>query len=218
MVWTIDLGNKMGIPLKTIVLAEDDATVARYLCEFLVKNGYELRAISQNGIQAVEQVKAHQPHLLLMDIHMPLMNGLEAAKQVIAFGSTAVVLTTADADPETARAAMDLGVCGYIRKPCDISQIEPVLESAWHRFQTEKTLREEMRVLSDTLETRKVLDKAKGILMEQQGFSEEEAHRAIQKMAQDQGITVKELCRSLIQVRMVLGSKSKTGLRSKDAA
>ena len=79
------------------------------------------------------------------------------------------------------------------------------MEMAWHQFQIVTDLQKELSALNETLETRKLLEKAKGILMEQQGFTEESAHQTIRKMSQDQGIAIKEVCRSIIQVKMVLG-------------
>lgn len=199
----------MTLPLKSIAIAEDDITVTRCIERVVSQHGYKVVGTAANGIDALHLVRTQQPHLIIMDIHMPVMEGLEAAKQIIALETTAVVMVTADTDPSLARQALDLGVAGYILKPCQCDQIVPLLESSWHRFQTIRSLRQEMRQLTETLETRKLLDKAKGILMEQQGFSEQEAHQTIQKMAQDQGLTIKELCRSLIQVKMILGSKTK---------
>jgi AmiR/NasT family two-component response regulator len=140
---------------------------------------------------------------------MPVLDGLEATRQIVALGTTAVVILTGDPNPEMARTAMDLGACGYMQKPFDQGQIAAILESAWHRFQTVKALQEKTRSLDEALEMRKLTEKAKGILMEQQGFSEEEAHRTLQKLSQDQGLPLKEVCRSIIQVRSVLGKKTK---------
>jgi len=80
-----------------------------------------------------------------------------------------------------------------------------MMESAWHRFEMVQTLQSEKKELQDTLATRKLQDQAKGILMEQQGYTEQEAHRMLQKMSQDQGVPIKDVCRSLIQVKLVLG-------------
>jgi AmiR/NasT family two-component response regulator len=208
----------MNAPLKSILIAEDHSAVSRFLEVALRRRGYDIVGVAPDGQKAVELVRSLLPNLILLDFHMPILDGLEAAKQIIALDTTAVVLITADPDPAVARTALDLGVSGYMKKPLEIQQTVLMIENAWHRFQTIRGLREETRKLNETLETRKLFEKAKGILMEQQGFTENEAHGTIQKMAQDQGITVKELCRSLIQVRMVLGGKPKPALRSKDAA
>jgi two-component system, response regulator PdtaR len=195
----------MTIPLKTIAIAEDDNAVCALLQGGLIDLDYKIIGIAKNGEEALEIVKLKKPQLILMDIHMPLLNGIEAAKRIIAMQQTAVVLLTGDADPNLAHQALEMGICGYVQKPCDLAQLQPVLETAWHQFQVVTGLHKQMGTLTEMLETRKLLEKAKGILMEQQGLSEESAHTAIQKMSQEQGVAIKEVCRSIIQVKMVLG-------------
>jgi two-component system, response regulator PdtaR len=195
-------------PLKTVAFADDQMDILKIL-QMACQSKYQTLGTATNGLEAFELVKEKAPNVLIMDVHMPKMDGLEALAKIVPLQTTAVVMLTADSSPELGRKAMDLGACAYLAKPIELTQFSPILEGAWHRFQTVKALTQEMKSLSETLETRKLLEKAKGILMEQQGYSEDEAHRMLQKMAQDQGITLKELCRSLIQVRMVLGGKVK---------
>jgi response regulator NasT len=104
---------------------------------------------------------------------------------------------------------MDMGACGYMQKPFNGMQVAAIMESAWHRFQTIFALQEKNRLLDEALELRKLTERAKGILMEQQGFTEEQAHKCLLKMSQDQGLQLKDVCRSVIQVRMVLGKMQK---------
>ncbi len=200
----------MTLPLKTIVVADDERSLRDFLSRALEDIGYTVSASVEDGQRAVEAVRQFKPDLLLIDLHMPQMGGIAAAKIIVPLETTAIVMMTADPDSSVARQAMDLGVSGYLNKPFGADQLTPMLESSWHRFQTVRSLQNEMKALQENLETRKLLEKAKGILMEQQGYGEEDAHKTIQKMSQDQGISVKELCRSLIQVRMVLGGKPKT--------
>ena len=194
---------------KTIAIAEDDPGVRQFLRYILTDLGYEFAGEAKNGSEAITLVKTAKPNVLIMDFHMPVLNGLEATKKIVVENTTAVIILTADSDPAVARNAMDFGACGYMPKPVEVAQITPMIESAWHRFQTVRSLHAEMQVLTDNLETRKLVEKAKGILMEQQGFSEQEAHRCLQKMSQDQGIPIKDVCRSIVQVKMVLGNKGK---------
>lgn len=199
--------------LKTVAFADDQESTRRLLTA-ACQSRYVILGAAVNGAEALTLVKEKKPQVLVMDVHMPQMTGLEALTQITPLQTTAVVILTADASPQTGCKALDLGACAYLAKPLDIATLTetliPVIEGAWHRFQTFKGLRDELKNLSETLETRKLVEKAKGILMEQQGYSEEEAHRMLQKMAQDQGLTLKELCRSLIQVRMILGGKVKS--------
>jgi AmiR/NasT family two-component response regulator len=207
----------MSNPLLTVAIADDQPGILEVL-SLACESHYEIIGKAKNGLEAVEIVKTMRPNVLVLDIHMPLMDGLTALAQIANLKTTAVVILTADSNPGVARQAMDLGASGYMIKPFELSQVVPMLETAWHRFQTHQALSEELAKMSETLETRKLLDKAKGILMEQQGFTEEEAHKMLQKMSQDQGVTVKELCRSLIQVKMVLGGRNKAANRPKNAA
>jgi two-component system, response regulator PdtaR len=198
----------MTLPLKTIAVADDEPGIVAVLKTISEDLGYRVVGTAYNGKDAVDMVTRVNPNVILLDVHMPVLDGLEATGQIVKLGSTAVVLLTADIDPEIARKAMDLGACGYMQKPFDSTQIAAILESAWHRFQTVYALQEKNRLLDEALEMRKLTEKAKGILMEQQGFSEEEAHKCLLKMSQDQGIALKEVCRSILQVRMILGKKS----------
>jgi response regulator NasT len=195
-------------PLKTVAFADDEPGILQVL-HLACQSKYQILGVAKNGVEAVILVKEKRPNILIMDFHMPQMDGLAALAQIAPLQTTAVVILTADQDPEVARRAMDAGACGYMSKPFEYSQVVPALESAWHHYQTVVLLQQQAKSLTESLEVRKLLEKAKGILMEQQGFSEEEAHRTMQKMSQDQGITLKELCRSLIQVKMILGGKAK---------
>jgi response regulator NasT len=118
-------------------------------------------------------------------------------------------MLTGDPDPAVALKAMDLGASGYMQKPFDQDQISAILESSWHRFQSYSSLEQKAKALDEALELRKLVEKAKGILMEQQHFSEQDAHSALLKMSQDQGLPMKDVCRSVIQVRMVLGKTAR---------
>jgi AmiR/NasT family two-component response regulator len=195
-------------PLKTVAIADDEPGMIQVVT-LACGSRYEIVGTAKNGQEAITLVKTSAPNLLIMDLHMPVLDGAQALKQIVSLKTTAVVILTADQDSATARQMMDLGAAAYMTKPFDQSQVIPVMESAWHHHQAIAVLQQQTDALTENLETRKLLEKAKGILMEQQGFSEEEAHRTIQKMCQDQGVTVKELCRSLIQVKMVLGGKKK---------
>jgi len=203
----------MTSPLQSIVIADDDSVVLRLLARAVAELGYTLAGQAADGYQAVELVKIHRPDVLLADIHMPNVDGLQAMTMIVPLGSTAIVLLTGDTNPELARRALDAGASGYLHKPFEILQLGATLENAWHRFKTIQGLNEQTRLLEETLELRKLAEKAKGILMEEQGIPEAEAHRLLQKMSQDQSLPLKEVCRSVIQVRMVLGNKTRPSPR-----
>jgi len=192
-------------PLKTIALVDDQPDDCELLRRVIVALGYTIVGVAQDGSGAVELVKREKPQALVMDVHMPGMDGMDALKMIAPLGTTAVIMLTSDSNIELVRQAMSWGACGYVSKPFTTANIAIALESAWHRAQAVAASEAENKNLRELLEVRKLTEKAKGILMEQQGFSEEEAHHCLQKMSQDQGIPLKEVCRSLIQVRMVLG-------------
>lgn len=196
------------LPLKTIVIADDEEGMRNVLALLIRDLGYDCVGKAENGSQAIELVRSLRPHLILLDYHMPVLDGLEAAKQIAKLGTTAVLMMTADGTPEVGRQALDAGASGYMLKPFDSQQLSAIMETAWHRFQTIFTLEEKARELDAALEMRKLMEKAKGILMEQQGFSESEAHQSLLKMSQDQGLPLKDVCRAILHVRMVLGKKS----------
>ncbi len=199
----------MTLPLKTILVADDDKNMRDLLSALLISLGYQCVGQATSGTEAVELVRTLRPNLVVMDYHMPVLDGIEATRQIASLGTTAIVLMTADSAPEIGRQAMDAGATGYMHKPFDSQQMSAILETAWHRFQTIFSLELKARELDAALEMRKLLEKAKGVLMEQQGFSESEAHHALLKMSQDQGILLKDVCRAILQVRMVLGKKAK---------
>jgi response regulator NasT len=194
----------MDNALKNIAIADDFPSLVDALSNACSLH-YTIVGKAATGLEAVTLVRALKPQLLLLDLHMPGMDGLEALKQIVPLRTTAVVIMTADADPKNAHEVMNAGANGYILKPVELSQIVPALETAWHAFQTSFILSQEVASLTDSLETRKLLSQAKGILIEQQKMTEEQAHKTLQKMSQDQAISLKEVCRSLIQVKMLLG-------------
>jgi two-component system, response regulator PdtaR len=195
----------MTINLSSVAIAEDDSAVVRILETVMSKAGYTLAGRAVTGEEAVTLVQLKKPQLLVLDLGLPILNGLEALKKIVPLQTTAVVVLTAESSSVAAREAMDLGACGFFQKPMDLASIVPMLETSWHRFQKDFALSKANRDLTDALELRKIVEKAKGILMEQQNFSEEQAHKVLQKMSQDQGIALKEVCRSVIQVKMLLG-------------
>lgn len=194
--------------LKTIAIADDEPSIRLAVKSLIARSGYTLAGECENGLQAVELVRTGKPQLILLDMHMPGQNGLQATEQISKLGTTAVVLLTADVALDIPHKAMDLGATGYLQKPFESAQLISMMESAWHRFNSIQQLKGEIRELNESLETRKLVEKAKGILMEQQNFTEEAAHQALQKMSQEQGLSLKEVCRSVIQVKMILGKQN----------
>jgi AmiR/NasT family two-component response regulator len=198
------------LPLKTVVVADDELAVREFLRTALSSLGYTVMGTAKNGQEAIDLVQQYKPQLAILDIHMPGLDGMEATKAIVALEHTAVVLLTLDQSMDLVRQALDLGASGYMQKPFTMHQIGIGLEVSWHRYETKKAMQAETKALQESLELRKLTEKAKGILMQQQGFSEEEAHRCIQKMSQDQGLPLKDVCESIIRVRAVLGASKRS--------
>ena len=166
-----------------VVVAEDEAIIRMDLRELLQEEGYEVVAECGRGDEAVELVRTHQPDVALLDIKMPGLDGISAAREISAERLAAVVLVTAFSQRELIEEASDAGVHGYVVKPFERHDLAPAIEIAISRFRAEKTLAEQASDATERLETRKTLDRAKGRLMDGHGLSEQAAFDFIQKSA-----------------------------------
>ena len=166
-----------------VVVAEDEAIIRMDLRELLQEEGYEVVAECGRGDEAVELVREHAPDVALLDIKMPGLDGISAAREIASERLTAVVLVTAFSQRELIEEASDAGVQGYVVKPFERHDLAPAIEVAIARFRTEKALAEQVSDATERLETRKVLDRAKGVLMDRDGLSEQAAFDFLQKTA-----------------------------------
>ena len=166
-----------------VVVAEDEAIIRMDLRELLQEEGYEVVAECGRGDEAVDLVRTHQPDVALLDIKMPGLDGISAARQISAERLAAVVLVTAFSQRELIEEASDAGVHGYVVKPFERHDLAPAIEVAISRFRAEKALADQASDATDRLETRKTLDRAKGRLMDAHGLSEQAAFDFIQKTA-----------------------------------
>ncbi len=166
-----------------VVVAEDEAIIRMDLRELLQEEGYEVVAECGRGDEAVELVREHAPDVALLDIKMPGLDGISAAREIASERLTAVVLVTAFSQRELIEEASDAGVQGYVVKPFERHDLAPAIEVAIARFRTEKALAEQVTDATERLETRKVLDRAKGVLMDRDGLSEQAAFDFLQKTA-----------------------------------
>jgi AmiR/NasT family two-component response regulator len=207
----------MITPLNAIAIADDDDAVHALLTRIFPGLGYRCLGAAKNGLEALAIAKEKKPQLMVVDIHMPVMDGLAATREIAKLGTTAVVIMTGDMSPDISQSAADAGASAFMRKPFDLYQVSAVLESAWRQFLSTQNLQKENRTLQESLETRKLVEKAEGILM-QQGLSEPAAHQALQKMSQDQGLALKDVCQSLIHVRMILGGNPKSAPHKRSAS
>lgn len=166
-----------------VVVAEDEAIIRMDLRELLEEEGYDVVAECGRGDEAVSLVREHQPDVALLDIKMPGLDGISAAREINTEHLSAVVLVTAFSQRELIEEASDAGVHGYVVKPFERHDLAPAIEVAIARFRAERALLDQIVDAEERLETRKLLDRAKGMLMDQHGLPEQEAFDFLQKQA-----------------------------------
>lgn len=181
-----------------ILLADDEAILRLDLREMLCDAGHEVIGEAANGEEAVELARKLKPDFIIMDVKMPVMDGLTAAKIIAAENIAPVLLLTAYSQQDIVDKAKDAGVIAYLVKPVREEQLFPAMEIAASRFDELQQLNDELDKLKDSLETRKLLDRAKGILMTAHGMTEQEAYRKMQQFSMAKRITLKELAESII--------------------
>jgi response regulator NasT len=179
-----------------IVVAEDEALIRMDLIEMLAEAGYEVIAQAGDGAQAIELVQEYKPDLAILDVKMPILDGISAAEEIIA--TCPVLMLTAFSQRELVDRARDAGVMAYVLKPFTINDLVPAIEIAISRHLQMKSLAAEVADLHDRLETRKIIDRAKGILMAALNLTEPQAFSWIQKAAMDRRLTMKEVAQAVI--------------------
>ena len=183
-------------PATRILVAEDETLIRMDLVEMLTEAGYEVIAQANNGEEAITLTIEHKPDLAILDVQMPVLDGISAAEKIIAIAP--VLMLTAFSQRELVDRARDAGVMAYVVKPFTISDLVPAIEIAISRHTQMRSLADEVADLHDRLETRKVIDRAKGILMKALNLTEPEAFSWIQRAAMDRRITMKEVAAAVI--------------------
>jgi len=181
-----------------VVIAEDEAIIRLDLKETLEEEGYDVVGETGRGDEAVELVKEHDPDIAILDIKMPGLDGLSAAREISGERRAAVLILTAFSQRDLVRQATDAGALSYLVKPFQRSELVPAIELALGRFRDLKALHDQAHQLEDQLETRKVVDRAKGRLMDVHGLSENDAFGFIQKTAMRERRTMKAIAERII--------------------
>ena len=186
-------------PARTVVVAEDEALIRLDIVEILKDQGFDVVAETDNGKTAVELAQKHRPDLVLMDVKMPIMDGITAAEEIAKEQIAPVVLLTAFSQKELVDRAVDAGAMAYVVKPFTPADLIPALEIAVSRHEETLSLESEISDLTERFETRKRVDRAKGLLMERMGLSEPEAFRWLQKTSMNRRLTMREVADAVIE-------------------
>jgi AmiR/NasT family two-component response regulator len=182
-----------------VVIAEDEAIIRLDLREILEEEGYEVVGETGRGDEAVELVKKHEPDVVILDIRMPGMDGLAAAREIGQDKKVAVLMLTAFSQRDLIEEARDAGALAYLVKPFDRNDLLPAIEVALGRHRQMQALADEVEGLEDQLEVRRFLDRAKGILMDSCGLKEKEAFEWIQRTAMNQRKKLREVAVDVIE-------------------
>lgn len=181
-----------------VVIAEDEAIIRLDLKETLEEEGYEVVGETGRGDEAVQLVRDHEPDLVILDIKMPGLDGLAAAREIAGERRAAVLILTAFSQRDLVDEARDSGALAYLVKPFERSELIPAVEVALGRFKEMKALADHSVSLEEQLETRKIVDRAKGRLMDDHGMGEHQAFSFIQKRAMSERVTMRVVAQRVI--------------------
>jgi AmiR/NasT family two-component response regulator len=188
-----------------ILIAEDNDLVSLTLEEQLKGLGYDVIAIARTGTEVISLAVRLKPDLIIMDIRMPELEGTEAAARIRDQYPVPIVMLTAYADKETIRKAEAAGALAYLVKPVNENELPPTINIALARFRELQSLRSEVVELQDSLEARKLIERAKGILMQRLALSERDAYERLRQRARDKRAKMKDIAQAIIEAEELLG-------------
>jgi response regulator NasT len=181
-----------------VVIAEDEALIRLDLAEMLGEEGYDVVGQADDGQRAIDLALEHRPDLVILDVQMPRLDGISAAEQIVGQRIAPVVILTAFSQRDLVERARDAGAMAYLVKPFDQTDLVPAIEMAVSRFAELRQVEAEVEDLTERLETRKAVDRAKGILQQSLGLSEPESFRWIQKTAMDLRLSMREVANGVL--------------------
>ena len=181
-----------------ILIAEDETIIRLDLRALLESAGFEVCAEARDGIEAVELAQSAEPDLAVLDVKMPRLDGIEAARQILDKRPVPIVMLTAYGEDELVGRAIEAGVFGYLTKPFREADLLPAIRAARARFDELAALREESESLADALAARKSIERAKGLLMAKEGLTEQEAFERLRRASQLAGRPLKVVAEALI--------------------
>ncbi len=184
---------------RRVLVAEDEALIRLDLAEMLREEGYEVVGEAGDGQEAVELAESLRPDLVIMDVKMPRRDGIDAAAEIASKRIAPIVVLTAFSQRELVERARDAGAMAYLVKPFSVTDLIPAIEVALSRFAEITALETEVATLSDRLETRKVVERAKGLLQNKHKMTEPEAFKWIQRAAMDRRTTMKRVAEVVLE-------------------
>ncbi|WP_370287484.1 ANTAR domain-containing response regulator [Nocardioides sp.] len=183
---------------RTVVIAEDETLIRMDLAEMLVEEGYDVVGQAGDGQKAIELAEELRPDLVILDVKMPVLDGIAAAEAIAGRRIAPVVMLTAFSQRDLVERAREAGAMSYLVKPFSQGDLVPAIEMAVSRFAEITQLESEVTDLKERLETRKAVDRAKGILQEQLGLTEADAFRWIQKTAMDLRLSMRQVAEGVV--------------------
>lgn len=183
---------------RRVVIAEDEVLIRMDLKEMLTEEGYDVVGEAGDGQEAIRLAEEHRPDLVILDVKMPILDGIAAAEHVARERIAPVVMLTAFSQRELVERARDAGAMAYLVKPFNVTDLVPAIELAVSRFHELAQLEAEVAGLTDRLETRKAVDRAKGVLQQQLSLTEPDAFRWIQKTAMDLRLSMRQVAQGVI--------------------
>jgi two-component system, response regulator PdtaR len=193
---------------RRVVIAEDEALIRMDLAEMLAEEGYDVVGQAADGARAIELAEEHRPDLVILDVKMPVLDGIAAAERIARDRIAPVVILTAFSQRELVERARDAGAMAYLVKPFTKADLVPAIEMAVSRYTEIRALDEEVNTLKERLEVRKLLDRAKGLLQSEHGLTEPQAFRWIQKTSMDRRLTMRKVAEAVIEGTLSATTKS----------
>nr|WP_103503756.1 MULTISPECIES: response regulator [unclassified Streptomyces] len=182
-----------------VVIAEDEALIRLDLKEMLEEEGYTVVGEAGDGQRAVELAREHRPDLVILDVKMPVMDGISAAEKIAEEQLAPVLMLTAFSQRDLVERARDAGAMAYLVKPFSKTDVIPAIEIAVSRFHELRTLSQEVTDLAERLETRKLVDRAKSVLQTQYGLTEPAAFRWVQKTSMDRRLSMRQVAEAVLE-------------------
>lgn len=194
-----DIGTLLLVSTqRRVVIAEDEALIRLDLKEMLEEDGYAVVAEAGDGEAAVALAAEHRPDLVILDVKMPILDGISAAEQIVSRRIAPCLILTAFSQRDLVERARDAGAMAYLVKPFTKSDLVPAIEMAVSRHEEIAALEREVGTLSERLETRKLVERAKGLLMSEHGWSEPQAFRWIQKASMDRRLSMRQVAQIVV--------------------